>query len=412
MGRYAKCVSCPKCGCNHKVFEGDEESQIRAVCQCDDCACGDIQLPKSSVEMLSVDVRKLPGLMGDCLPMTPRLYPSSYSMFKTWRLGLITMRESGQSGSLVVCFSVKDMDLFNATIGVCESDSGPIVFVCRTEKADQLERRLPTGSMVVDFNGVWSLGDDGFKAGKAVRRFLAGWEDDQLMTGSKMKKQKGYLFEARGKKRTKFNNESYNLTTWRCCIDGRNFDLPDVIGSELLVRILRGKGETMYADALLRSLSGEATDVAKEDDLEWIGEEGHEAGSTRYTPDAPDTILTTEEIMMWQKRARHLQKEIDECGDDPGLASEKASLIEKKEALIEYLMGATKPGPDGSLLPKTFDDSLKQAGNLVGKHIRGVIRQIRGLDESLWSHLSNKNVLKHGQVCEYNAELGYRWQRK
>jgi hypothetical protein len=48
----------------------------------------------------------------------------------------------------------------------------------------------------------------------------------------------------------------------------------------------------------------------------------------------------------------------------------------------------------------------------VGKHIRGVIQQIKDLDEDLWSHLSNKSILKHGNICEYGAEMGYRWQRR
>ncbi len=60
----------------------------------------------------------------------------------------------------------------------------------------------------------------------------------------------------------------------------------------------------------------------------------------------------------------------------------------------------------------SFDDSLKRAGNLVGKHVRKVVGQLKTIDEGLWRHLSNKAVLKSGQTCHYDAEGGHKWQKR
>jgi hypothetical protein len=369
-------------------------------------------MQKANVEMLAVDLRKLPKLLGGSLPMDPRLFPSNHATFKTWRLGLVSMRPDGHQGSLVACFSKKNLDLNNAALGVSQNDLGPTVFVCRTDQADRIEAMLPPNSRVVDFDEFWSLGNDGFRPGNAAKRILSGWENDTLEVKGGVQSRTGYIFEQRGKKKTRINNESYDLTTWRCWFDGRNFDLPDVVGSELLVRILLQRGEFIYADALLRSLSGEATDVADENDLEWLGTDEFQSGTKRFAPNARDEILTSEEITLWQNRARAIERAIVECGDDPGLVGEKNSLIDTREEVVKYLMAATKPGPDGTLLPKTFDGALEKAGNLVGKHIRGVINRLKDIDEGLWSHLSNKSILKPGQVCQYDAEFGYKWRKK
>lgn len=412
VGRIANRVACSKCGCNHRLFAEEDGAKYRAACQCDEPTCGDFELKKEDVALWALDARKLPELMGKLLPMEPRLFPTANAPFKAWRLGVIHLRPDGRAGSLVACFSAKDLDLNNAALGVGHCDLGPTVFVCRTDRAEQLEAILPPGSRVIGFESMWTVASDGFHPGKSARRLMTGWDDEMPAAPAQGVTRNGYFFEPRGRKKTRLSNDSFEMTTWRCSMEGRSFDLPDVIGSELLVRILLRRGDQIYADTLLRSLSGEAPDVVDEDSLEWLGNEDFVAGTKRHTPDAPEEILTTEQITTWQRRAQRIQREIEECGDDPSLAGDKANLTQKQDEILEYLKASTKPGPDGTLLPKTFDGALKSAGNLVGKHIRGVIEQLQAVDQKLWSHLSNKSILKHGQVCHYDAELGYRWQQK
>jgi hypothetical protein len=180
----------------------------------------------------------------------------------------------------------------------------------------------------------------------------------------------------------------------------------------MLVRVLIKRGCPIYADSLVRSFSGEAVDIAEASDLDWLGSDEDKSGSTRFLPDERQEILGTMEISRERDEIRKLQRAITECGDDPGLAREKSKLELELDQRVEYLKKSTRCAPSGALVPKSFDDSLKKAGNLVGKNIGAALKQLKKIDEELWKHLFNKDILKFGQVCLYSSESGYRWQKK
>lgn len=368
-------------------------------------------IDRESASLMTVDFRKLISMLTNDIPVAARAERIQQS--PAWHIGQVTLRESGNAAALVVCFTKNGAAIRAAALKVKMHNSVPMVFVCRTGKPREIEALLPPDSRVIAFEDLWGIVDGEISPGKSARRILAGWDDEPAANlGGGQSAHAGYFFQSRGKKRIKFNSEAFTLTQWRCDIKGRVFDLPDVVGSELLVRILLRRGETTYADGLLRSMSGEAAEIVADEDLDWIGTGQSQAGSSRFSPDTRHEIIDSRSIAKHVAQIKSLQGEIAECGDNPGLAGERAALEQRVEELAQYLKVNTRMGPNGALLPKTFDYSLKRAGNLVGKHIRTVLNQLKAIDEDLWQHLSNKKILKFGQVCQYDAEEGCKWQTR
>jgi hypothetical protein len=410
VGAIARHVNCERCGCNHQVVSESNAEKILAVCRCDEPTCSDMELSREAASLVVLDLKMLAVKLVDPLPLISRA--ERVRDTAAWHIGEATLRADGESIAVVACFSGNGSAMRNAALGVSREKLGRTVFVCKTGKPREIEALLPADSRAVGFDDMWTVDSDKFSTGKSARRLFAGWDDEPLLPGATAALVMGYIFERRGQKKAKVGNAPYDLPLWRCWMDGRSFDLPDIVGSELLVRILLKRGDTIYADELMRGLAGESVDISAIDDLEWIGKDEVQSGSTRFSPDARQELLGTKDIAKVQTKMRTLKAEIDECGDDQALARERAQLEADLDVLVEYISKNTRPGTNGTLLPKTFDDSLSSAGNLVGKHLRAVLKQLRGIDELLWSHLSNKNILRHGQACSYDAEAGYKWQKK
>lgn len=409
-GGVARYINCDRCGCFHERVTEDDSAKIVAVCRCETATCEDMVLDRDSGRLVALDGTKLSSVLCDALPATVRA--EQVGVTPAWHVGEATLRADGEAIAVVACFSGNGSAMRNAALAVSTEKLGRTVFVCKSGKPREIEALLPDDSRVVVFDDVWTVNGDGFAPGKSARRLFSGWEDEPLFPTATATPVVGYYFERRGQKKTKVGNEPYDLPLWRCCMDGRSFDLPDIVGSELLVRILLRRGDTIYADALMRGLTGDSVDVAAKNELEWIGDDEQQAGSTRSSLDARQELLDTKDIIQLQSKMRGLKSQIDGCGDDPALAGERAELQERLDEHLEYMSKNTRPGPNGTLLPKCFDDSLSSAGNLVGKHMRAVLKQLRGIDEALWGHLSNKDILRHGQTCVYDAEAGYPWQKK
>lgn len=410
VGAIARHVNCERCGCNHQVVSEIDAAKLVAVCRCDVPTCGDLELSREEAALVGLDLEKLAVKLVEPLPLIPR--SERVRDTPAWFLGEGTLSSDREAIALVTCFSGNSGVIRNAALAVSAEKFGRTVFVCKTNKQRETEALLPAGSRVVGFDDIWAVEVDGIFPGRSARRLFAGWDDELPVPAGSTAPEAGYFFERRGQKKTKVGNEPHDLPLWRCSMEGRSFDLPDIVGSELLVRILLRRGDTIYADELMRGLTGESTDVAGNDNLDWIGEDTAQSGSTRFSPDARHEVISTEDILKVQAKIRSLRSEIDECGDDPALAGEKTELADKVSQLIEYLDKNTRPGAKGKRVPKTFDDSLKKAANSVGKHVREILKQLRGIDKELWSHLSNKNILRHGQTCFYDAEAGYKWQKK
>lgn len=225
----------------------------------------------------------------------------------------------------------------------------------------------------------------------------------------------GYRISKRGVKKTRFNNESFTMTTWRCHCKGREFDLPDVVGSALLVELLRCPDKSFGAEELLSRLGGEAAVIGDKRDLEWMGgkdEDGAEdvCGTVRSQVADRQERWDAKTVREVAGKIRQLNIDIAECGDGPGTESERAALEEELEQLNGELLRNTKFGAGGMPVPKAFEGDRAKAGNLVGKHMNKVIAQLKEIDEGLWEHLSNKAVLKCGQTCQYSKQNGYAWQ--
>lgn len=368
VGRIAKRVACPECGCNHRLLPEEDATSFRAICQCDEATCEDFTMPRDSVELLAIDVRRLPELFGTCLPLTPRLFPSRYSMQQTWKLGSVVFHPNGITGSLVVCFSARDTDHNNGAIGVSEKDLGQTLFVCRSDRADQVERFLPPDSMVVDFSDVWSFGKAGLAPAKAVKRLLSGWEGEAARSTAAIDSA-DYLYQKRG-------------ATWEVVFEGGlPFHIKDSLGAYYIGHLLHHPNKPIPCFDLEVAIKSEKATAR---------------GDTSIQPTADGTAIKS--FLRDLDRLRSERNEAMEDGDHGS--------VDRIDGEIEAINTALR-GAEGLVA----GDKGEKARNNVRKAIDAVrTKLLKGSkdEKRFGQHLVD--MLSTGHDCSYKSPAGRIWQ--
>ncbi|MCP5524932.1 MAG: hypothetical protein H7A46_25685 [Verrucomicrobiales bacterium] len=402
-GEVAGHLYCERCGCSHRIVPGLRDGWV-AVCN---CGCEDLPVQETDRILHELDFGRLLNRVGEMFPLQVR--PERLGGSAAWLVGCGTRRNDGQSVNLITCPSDRSTVITPAATAVLRADTTPCLFASQSGRLSDIESLLPPGSRACLLADVIEVGKGYFQPGTLARQYLTGWQDD-APAEARGGRPSGTL-EVRGYKNSRLSGRPYRLRLWRCWFEDRCFDLPDVLGSELLVRVLTANGEEIHADRLRFEIEGESENVADERTARDVtGPPDGASGSIRRQVDTHQPIIDDKTLHEFRVSIAKLQQDIKECGEDPALQKERAELEEELETQLGFLDSCTRPGPGGRRIPKAFPSSLTAAANLVGKHFRKVLQALEEVDKGFWQHLIRPGALTFGRVCRYGARDGPRWR--
>jgi hypothetical protein len=449
-------VLCPegRPGCYQELRENSETGEWRAVCGRDSEECARRTLTRQQATEWALDVKALCQDLADSLKTgsTPQEYAPGI-----WDCGQLR-GDAKQSGIVFVVGGDGLSERLECALSIYD---GALVVIPSLTKAHtgQLAASESTGSVILDLEenfilaqgrisaktvGDWdkmlsSIRGTGMKAltlKDAARVFLERRQYGEAMADattiqpkagsteatviatteqtSTAAERKRYRISKRGVKKTRFNNKSYTMKTWRCHFEGRIFDLPDVVASQLLVELFRCPNRLFGAEELLSKLTGETAVIGDKKDLEWMGgkdEDGAEdvCGTVRSQVAERQERWDKQTVRAVMDKIKKLKQDIADCGNDPATASEKEALEDELDSLNGGLLRNTRVSASGLPVSKAFETDRMKAGNLIGKHMRKLIKQLKEIDVGFWKHLSTRNVLKYGQTCQYTKQSSYEW---
>jgi hypothetical protein len=221
-----------------------------------------------------------------------------------------------------------------------------------------------------------------------------------------------FKLRIRGTKPTRAAGRQKKMRLWALRYRDKEFDLPDVVGSEYLVHLMLNQNQEFRVDELLRKMNGESEQsISKEQEKELLfDEEGQFKDALLWQPDAGHDILDMDEIKRIQGMIKTIEKAIRD-GDEAGTPAAVEKWKSKRDDLLSYLLTNTKPGPGGLRLPKRFSkDTFSKQANLMNKHMRGILAHIRVNDREFWSHLNDKAIFRYGETNFYKPTKGILWQ--
>jgi len=414
-GKRRAYIMCEACKCRHTIYPSGET--LVACCQCDPPLCEDIEIKDpDDLKLFKIDMPKLLNRMAEALPIDERV--RAIPDTPAWVMGRGVLSAGGRNAVITVCLTNQTASIRAAVDGIRRMHDEPCLFLYGGGHKEEIEELLPKGSRACGLDDVFEVSIDGrFNGSPLAGRLLDNRGAEQNRLYAKSVNPDGYWIVQRGTKKTRLSNKPYTLRTWRCDYEGRAVDLPELVGSELIVRLLLQKGKSFYADGLLRSLTGEAAEVADEQAIDWLTQDGKKGeieaiGIKRRSVCARQEIWDQKTISVVCANIRMLKAGINECGDFLGCEDERHRLESELEEAMVALKKHSRPGPGGMPVPITFTDDIKKAANLAGKQIREVLGQLKKSDDTLWQHLANKEILKFGQVCLYSKEKGYDWKKK
>jgi hypothetical protein len=185
------------------------------------------------------------------------------------------------------------------------------------------------------------------------------------------------------------------------------------VGSEYLVHLLLHCKKDLRPDALITAIEGSCVSTVSDGEANDVmfNNEGQLQVALQWQPDSGQDILDESEIRRYEGMIRDVEIALREGKDDPSLAKDRDVLEVKRDELLAFLVEHTKPGPDGRRLAKRFpNDAFARQSNLLGKHLRKVLKCIQMNDAELWKHLNDKDVLRYGEINRYSPTKGIVWQ--
>ena len=402
-GRTAEHLFCERCGCSHRIVPGVRDGWV-AVC---DCGCADLPVREIDRILHELDFGRLLARVGEMFPLQVR--PERLGGSGAWLVGCGSRRSDRQPLNLVLCPSDRSSVIMPAATAVLRTTPTACLFASQSPRFADIESLLPPGSRACLLADVIELEHGFFQPGTLARRVFGDWPEDPP-ADARAGQPSGTL-EIRGYRNSRVGARPYRLRLWRCWFEGRCFDLPEILGSELLVRVLEANGREIHADRLRYAVEGEPEIVADERTARDVaGPPDGATGTIRRQVDIGQPLIDPKTLGRLRDSIARLRKDIEECGEDPALQGERKELEEELETQLEYLESCTRPGPGGRRIPKEFASSLSVAANLVGKHFRTVLRALEEVDRGFWQHLMRPGVLTHGRVCRYAARDGPRWR--
>ena len=254
------------------------------------------------------------------------------------------------------------------------------------------------------FEAVYELQDTKEELAQQIRRIKLSTE---VQTKSGKATADAHIFEQRGWKNHRLDNAPYRMPTWKCHFEGGSFDMPDEVGSVLLIHLAKNRGQEFKADDLVRAIRG-TTVLAGTTGAMSDNEALANGFSISEQATGGTLMISQKDLAKLQAEHREINRQIGEIGDNPGLQTGRADLERRRDELEEHVRKLTRPGAYGPQ-PRIAGSDVSRAANLIGKQIRRVLEALEKLDAGCHEHFANKLVLTFGKRCEYSKNHGHIW---
>jgi len=230
-----------------------------------------------------------------------------------------------------------------------------------------------------------------------------------------------FLIMQEGTRRRAGKHDRTMISTWRIRFRGHEVLMPEKVGTELLVHMIRNQGKESNASALTEAVrkSGPAGgnkkgEVAREilRGQEGDGDESDELRGRVGDAEQRDVIWDDREIAVCLRKINGLATEVkehEEAGDDSS-----QNYLALKEELEEQqdLLRANAKQVKGKWIPKEYrKGTFAQKADLIRKHVSGVLNgYLRENCRPLFDHLNDRNTLVYGVKNRYQPKPRVAWE--
>lgn len=407
-GRPVGHERCDTCGCNHKVVAEMCDGGFVAICKCG-AECPSRPMKAAEAQGWKFDGQSLVQLIAEQLPITPQVKPiGSHGL---WEAGSVWMKD-GRQRLLLVTLAGKRPDLEAALTDLFTHGYRDFLLLvaepawCGSDLGPRLES---VGAEAYTLGSFIGLRTGAFALGALAGRLLS---DGPVIKGNTIIAAKDYSLRCRGMKASRSKTNPRKMRLWAIRFKNREFDLPDIMGSEYLVHLLLNCKKELRPDELITALEGiglTTVSTAQAKDV-LFDTEGQLKVALQWQPDAGQQILDEKEIKRHEGLLTALEIAIKEAKDDPAQSADLGLLEARQDEIAKFLLNSTKPGPRGRRLPKRFtNDSFTRQADLVSKHVRKALNSLKANDKELWNHLNDKAVFRYGECNYYKPPKGVVW---
>lgn len=394
------------------------------VCQCDEPDCEDLVLRPEDVSVWELDVSKLGRKIAWALeskPMELRLLVPRTRQVASF----------GESGVAVLLALAQDRDEFQQAITALVAESrqafllvGPTSRFVDRRCRELLEKR---NAEFLDLASCFTIEADGSltmqqSAKELLARFVraAGRRGAEAVIAAGGGAMPECLILQEGTRRRAGKHDRTLVSTWRIRFRGHEVLMPEKVGTELLVHMIRSQGKESNASALTEAVrksglagsngnSGAAQEIVRgqdggADDVEDLRGRIGDA-------DERDVIWDEREIAGCLRKISGLAAEIKEHEDAGDESSENyRSLKEELEEQQDLLRANAKP-VKGKWIPKEYrKGTFGQKADLIRKHVSGVLNgYLRENCRPLFDHLNDRDTLVYGVRNCYRPKPRVEW---
>jgi hypothetical protein len=230
-----------------------------------------------------------------------------------------------------------------------------------------------------------------------------------------------YLIKQESTRRHAGKQDKTDVSTWRIWFKGIDVLMPEWLGTEYLVFLIRQQGKEYDAGALTQAVRkslpcGAAESSAHVSQILYGRDERLADGKRQQGRvgdlNERDVIWKPDQIQDALRKIERLSKDIGlhkKAGDLSSVAYQEAK--EKLEEQQELLRNNAKV-VNGKWAPKEYQKgTFKQQAELIGKHFRRLLnKHLRQNCRPLYEHLFDKAVLKHGVKNCYRPKPRIAWE--
>jgi hypothetical protein len=229
-----------------------------------------------------------------------------------------------------------------------------------------------------------------------------------------------YLIRQEGTRRRGGKQDRTQVSTWRIWFRGHEVLMPEKVGSELVVYMIRKQGKEFNAATLTEAVrkSGPAGGNRNGEAAQEIvrgqdggGDDGEELRGRVGDAEERDLIWDERDIAGCLRKIKGLVAEIkdhEDAGDDNSV-----NYLALKEKLEEQqdLLRANAKQVKGKWVPKEYrKGTFGQKADLIRKHVWGVLNgYLRDNCRPLFDHLNDRNTLTYGVKNRYQPKPRVEW---
>ena len=228
-----------------------------------------------------------------------------------------------------------------------------------------------------------------------------------------------YEIRQESTRRRQGRHDRTEISRWRMRFNGQEVLMPESVGTELLVHLIRNQGKDFSAATLAEAVrksgpgsghGGDVQEILRGQDGD--GQNNEDLRGRIGDVDERDVVWDEREIAGCLSKIKALSAEItdhEEAGDD---SSEGCRVLKEKLEEQQDLMRANAKQVNGKWVPKEYrKGTFGKKADLIRKHIRGVLDDfLRENCRPLFDHLHDRETLSYGVNNCYKPSPRIEWE--